>query len=399
MARSSSKRRRTKENVRRTPVPAALLVVFFAAVTILILHLTGSREIRGWFGSNFWRKRAVEPELMAQRVERAAMQALSDLGVGEEQLSVESGGGDGTGGGPSVWEAPLPPGVSLEKANLRVTSAIEGADCRVLDGREWRQRRKRRRCLTLIAAADSVPCLELRLFETAGRLEEAPRSAARLAIVIGGMGRRLDDVAQRLIESPLDISFAVLPGFPDSKETARVACSEGKEVLLHLPVEPRGYPRVDPGEGAVLLDQSAREIRTLVRNHIEDLGCVSGVVNYMGSAGTRDRDLMRAVLGEIAKRGLFFMDSSASAHSVGPETAAALHVPCLQNDLFVEGGREGPGLLEKRMDRAEQIALHRGMALVLASPTVELLETITARAGSYESKGIVLVKVSDLIED
>jgi len=276
---------------------------------------------------------------------------------------------------------------------------VEGAAGRIVDGREWKAKRTRRRCLTLIAAADSIPCLELRLYETAGPRKGAARAAAQLAIVVGGMGRELDVVAVRLIESPLNISFAVLPCHPDSKETARLAGSHGKEVLLHLPVEPRGYPRVDPGEGAVLLDQSGREIRRLVRNHVDDLECVSGVVNYMGSAGTRDRDLMRALLGEIAKEGLFFIDSSASASSVGCETAAALGVPCLQNDLFLEGGREGSGLLEKRMDHAESIALQRGVALVMASPTEELLEAISSRAGTYESKGIVLVKVSDLIKD
>jgi polysaccharide deacetylase 2 family uncharacterized protein YibQ len=336
---------------------------------------------------------------MALRVQQAAMQALSDLGVAEEQLSVEDGSADGAGPGPGVWEAPLPPGVSLEKANLCVTNAVIAAEGRILDGREWRDRRKRRRCLTLIAAADSTPSLELRLFETTGGRAEAGRSAKKLAIVVGEMGRSLDDVARRLIESPHEISFAVLPGFPDSEETARLAGSCGKEVLLHLPMEPKGYPRVDPGPGAVLLDLSDREIRRLVKRHIEDLRAVSGVVNYMGSAGTRDRDLMRAVLEEMARGGLFFMDSSASAHSVGCETAAAVGVPCLQNDLFLEGGHEGADLLKKRMDRAERIALQRGTALVMASPTTELLEIISSRAGSYESKGIVLVRASDLIEN
>jgi len=164
-------------------------------------------------------------------------------------------------------------------------------------------------------------------------------------------------------------------------------------------MEPRGYPRVNPGEGAVLLDQSGREIRRLVKRHLGEIEGAAGVVNYMGSAGTRDRDLMRAVMEEIQKRGMYFMDSSASAHSVGCETAASRGVPCLQNNLFLEGGRDGSGLLKRRMDRAERIAIERGVALVMAGPTREFMQIISSRAGSYEDKGIVLVKASELIED
>lgn len=399
MARSSSKKRQAKKKSRGATFSAVLIVVCFAAAALVILHLARTQKTREWFQSRFKQEEPVAPELMALRVEQAARQALSDLGVAEEQLSVEEGNADGAVTGHKMWEAPLPPGVTLERANLSVTNAVVGVAGRILDGREWKDKRKRRRCLTLIAAADSTPCLELRFYETAAARKDTERSPAKLAIVIGEMGRGLDDPARRLMESPFDFTVAVLPGRSASKETVRLAGSRGKEVLLHLPMEPDGYPRKSPGEGAVLLDQSEKEIGRIVRDHIEDLGNVSGVVNYMGSAGTRDRDLMRAVLGELAKSGLFFMDSSSSAHSVGCEIAAKLGVHCLQNDLFLEVGREGSGLLEKRLDRAERIALQRGVAVVMAGPSEELLEAISSRAGSFESKGIVLVKVSDLIED
>lgn len=403
MARSSSKSQRKtskrKKESRGIKVTAVLLVIIFASATLLVLYLTQDEHGLQWLSSKFKGEEPVAPELLTLQVERAAREALTDLGIAEEQLSVEGGDADGAGSGPEVWEAPLPPGVTLEKANVAVTSAVEGASGRIVDGWEWRAKRKRRRCLTLIAATDSAQCLELRLYETSGAHKGKSRSPAKLALVVGRLGQELNDIAKRYIESPLTITLAVLPGRPASEKTARLAKAHGKEVLLHLPMEPTGYPKRDPGEGALLLDHSAREIRRMLRSHLKDLGCVSGVVNYMGSAGTRDRDLMRAALGEIKDDGLFFVDSSASAHSVAAEIAAGLGLPCLVNDLFLEGGDNGSGLLKKRLDRAERIALQKGKALVLARPTPDLLDVLTSRAADYESRGILLVTASGLLED
>jgi polysaccharide deacetylase 2 family uncharacterized protein YibQ len=289
--------------------------------------------------------------------------------------------------------------VSLEKANLAVTAAVENASGRVVDAVESKTKRKGRRCLTLAVAADSISCLELRLYEIRQSKKDRMSAPASLVIVVGGLGHELDDLTKRLIECPLPLTLAVFPRQKASADIARLAHAKGKEVLLHLPMEPRSYPRVDPGVGAILVDHSSREIRRMVRSHLGALACASGIVNYMGSAGTRDRDVMRSVLQETKRGGLFFLDSSTSVHSVAKETAVEVGVPYLINDLFLEEGEEGSGLLKQRIARAEGLALERGRAVVIARPTASLLELLADRARGYGSRGIVLAKASDLLED
>ena len=403
MTRSSSKSRRTagagEKRNRGVPFFAVLLVVVLVAATLVVLYLTKFEDARHWFVSGVGREEPADPALLALRVEQGAMEALRELGVARDQLSVEGADADGAGSGLQVWEAPLPAGVPLEKANLALTKAVEGAGGRILDGREWRAKRDRRRCLTLVAAVDSIACLELSLYEAAdsGKVQERP--LARLAVVMTEMGRELDGVARRAIQSPLALTIAVLPGHPASGETARIACQSGKEVLLHLPMEPMNYPRRDPGEGAVLLDHSAREIRRRVRGHLKEIGCARGVMSYMGSAAMRDRDLMHAALGEIKEDGLFFLDGSGSVHSVVLDTAGGLGVPCLLSVIPLETDDGDSGLMAKRMEGAERVALQRGKALVVAKPTDKLLELLASRAGGYGPRGIALVKASDLLED
>lgn len=403
MARSSSKSRlrRTpgKSKDRGAPVLAIVLVLFFAAATPAVLYLSRSEDARVWFESNLRREGSADPTLLALRVERSAMSALLELGVDEEELSVEGVEADGTGSGLKMWKASLPPGLSLEIANLAVTKAVKSVSGRILDGREWRSGRPKRRSLTLIAGVDSIPCLEIALYETQGAESGGAPAGARLAIVVGEMGLKLGDLEVRLIESPLALTVAVLPGLPASEETARLAEANGKEVLLHLPMEPMGYPRRNPGEATLLLDQPAKEIKKRVRDYLKEIEPAAGVMNYMGSAFMRDRDLMRAALGEMNKKGVYFLDCSGSAHSVAREMAAGLDTPCIFDSGIIDARDSDPDRLRALMDRAERLALRRGTALILAKPTEALLEALLSRSGEYDSRGIGLVAASSLLED
>jgi polysaccharide deacetylase 2 family uncharacterized protein YibQ len=400
LARSSSKSRRKggarRKSKRGIPLSAVVLIVLFAAATASILYLTKHENARGWLKEKVTGDEPPDPALLALRVQQGAMSALTSLGISVEQVSEERGDADGSSSGPALWRATLPAGVSLERANVTVTKAVERASGRILDGLEWRAKRSRVRRLTLVAAADSTPCLELRLTEGAETAAVTPR--AKLAIVVVEMGRKLDSTARGLIESAFPLTVAILPACPASGETAELACAKGKEILLDLPMEPAGYPRVDPGEGALLLDQSAREVRNRLRDHLKDLECCSGVANYMGSAFMRDRDLVEAVLEEIGSDRLYFLDISEGARPAVVGQADALGVPCLGDDLSIEPGG-GAERLARGMDRAEELALRRGRALVVTRPTPYLLELLASRADGYDSKGIALVSASDLLED
>src|SRR6185295_6960900 len=91
----------------------------------------------------------------------------------------------------------------------------------------------------------------------------SPGGVARIAILIDDLGNDRAAV-DRIAAWTWPVSTAVLPALPDSAETARELERSGKEILLHLPMEPKGFPQVRPGPGVVLRSQSDEEIaRTL----------------------------------------------------------------------------------------------------------------------------------------
>jgi uncharacterized protein len=104
------------------------------------------------------------------------------------------------------------------------------------------------------------------------------RDGPRVAVVVDEMGGRRD-VFESLRELRRPIAVAVLPGLAYAQSIARDAARSGIEVLLDQPMEPYGYPRVDPGPGSLLMSTPPGDVRRLVGAHLEALPGVVGVTN------------------------------------------------------------------------------------------------------------------------
>ena len=86
------------------------------------------------------------------------------------------------------------------------------------------------------------------------------RSTRLAAIVIDDLGNELGP-AERIATWKWPVAGAVFPGVAYSAAAARALARGGKEVLLHLPMEPAGFPKVRPGPGVILRAQSRRRDR------------------------------------------------------------------------------------------------------------------------------------------
>ncbi len=118
-----------------------------------------------------------------------------------------------------------------------------------------------------------------------------PEEKGRLAVVIDDAGYDLDEL-QPFLELPMPLAVAVLPNLPHSREAARRVLAAGKELLLHLPMEPEG--RENPGPGALLTADSPEETRRLLDAALATVPGAVGMNNHMGSRATADEVLMTA---------------------------------------------------------------------------------------------------------
>lgn len=80
--------------------------------------------------------------------------------------------------------------------------------------------------------------------------EEKYIATRKVAIIIDDIGYDLAPVDELLaIDAP--IAFSILPHCVHSVDSALALHRAGREVLLHLPMEPYAYPRQNPGAGAL----------------------------------------------------------------------------------------------------------------------------------------------------
>jgi hypothetical protein len=216
-----------------------------------------------------------------------------------------------------------------------------------------------------------------------------------VAIVIDDMGydmRRL----RSLLEVDAQITVAVLPHLRFSREVAVEAYSNGWEVLLHLPMEPRNSAN-NPGKGALLTAMDEGEVRLQMEEDLKGVPHVSGVNNHMGSRFTEDAALMRTVLDVVRDRDMFFLDSRTTSGSVAGRLAREMGVKGVERSVFLDNTRD-PEYIKARLAELVRIARKRGKAVAIGHPYPETIEALKSTVGAMQQDGIEVVRVSDLVE-
>jgi hypothetical protein len=232
---------------------------------------------------------------------------------------------------------------------------------------------------------------------------DAPRQAApapqkfkaRVAIIIDDLGT--DTAAlQDILKLDAPVSIAVLPGVIKSEESALMAGKAGRDVLLHLPMQPKGENVTGLGPGALLAGMDRKTIAATIRKDLSSVPGAVGVNNHMGSYLTEDGEAMAAVMGVLKKDRLFFIDSMTSADSVAIDIASEHGVPTASRNVFLDDSSD-QAEIKFQFDRMVRLALKNGTAIAIGHPRPDTIEVLRQELPGLREKGIEVVKVSKLV--
>lgn len=215
----------------------------------------------------------------------------------------------------------------------------------------------------------------------------------KLAIVLDDAGNSLE-VLPLLDQLPDAVAVAVLPNSPHGPEVARALRQKGREVLLHMPMEPEGNGSPGPGEGALRVGMGEAEVRTLVEQALAAVGPVAGINNHMGSRATSDEPLMRALALALQGRRLYFLDSRTSPASVAEKVLRESGLPTLHRDVFLDVVDE-EGAIRSALATAASLAQARGRALAIGHVHPRTLRVLASALPSLPE--IRLVRPSALL--
>lgn len=222
-----------------------------------------------------------------------------------------------------------------------------------------------------------------------------PAASGSLAIIIDDMGKGTQE-ARSLIDIGVPVTFSIIPGLPKARQVAQEAQRRGIEVMIHLPMEPKGYPERRLEENGLLLSQGNEEISARMNGYFREVPQAVGANNHMGSAFTENREKMAVVLGILKEKGLFFVDSKTSAISAGESMARELGVRTASRAVFLDNIQD-VGYISKQLRQAAAIARKRGSAIAICHPHPATIQALSLGLPKLRDEGITFVLASSLV--
>jgi polysaccharide deacetylase 2 family uncharacterized protein YibQ len=219
----------------------------------------------------------------------------------------------------------------------------------------------------------------------------------KIAIVIDDLGED-DHVSRELLHFDFPLTFSILPFATHSKPLAIEAPRKRKEVILHLPMEPHGYPKVNPGEGALLEEMSNERLLRQLSRDIESVPNIKGVSNHMGSRLMEDSEKLKIIFSELKRRGLFFLDSRTTPQTLGLQTARLIGVKATERTLFIDPS-PGDEKMKERLDQLMHFSLSTGIAIGIGHPYPATIKSLRELVQKIKEKGIEIVPLSELIDE
>ncbi|HEY9057932.1 MAG TPA: divergent polysaccharide deacetylase family protein [Aurantimonas sp.] len=221
---------------------------------------------------------------------------------------------------------------------------------------------------------------------------------ARIAIVVGGLGISQSGTLNALNALPAAVTLGFAPAGNSLGRWMQDARRGGHELLLQVPLEPVGYPQIDPGQNTVTVADAAAGDLDALHASLGRITNYVGIMNYMGGRFTGDPSAMEPLIAELGRRGLMYLDDSSSLRSLAKDTAMLRNVPVAASNVMIDETQD-PADIRGQLDTLERIARAEGSAIGVASAFDASVAVIAEWTAEASGRGIEFVPVSALAVD
>jgi len=225
------------------------------------------------------------------------------------------------------------------------------------------------------------------------RLREVPQ-IRRAAIIIDDLGGDLS-TARQLLQLNYALTFSVMPHLSHSTQIAEEAHRAGREVMLHLPMQPEpGSPaKTSPDELEVGMTSFA--VRRTIESDLASVPHAAGVNNHMGSRATADAKLMGEVMQVFSERHLYFVDSRTTPDTVALEVARRMQLPAFYRSVFLDD-TETTSYTLGQLRELRRVLEEQGTAIAIGHPHPTTISALVQFLPELERDDIQLLPASRL---
>ncbi len=225
--------------------------------------------------------------------------------------------------------------------------------------------------------------------------EPAAVKTGRIAIIMDDMGGSLNKI-NSLLSLGLPVTPAILPGTEYARQASRLLLEADHEFMIHMPMQPRSYPRTNPGKRALLIDQSPQQQRQLVKSYIDELPGAVGGNNHMGSRFTEEVGPMRVVLEELKQHGFFFIDSRTIGNSVAFNEARKMGLRTATRNIFLDN-EEDVAYIRRQIRKMAAMAGTNRDIIAICHPYRETFEALRLELDWLKEQPVEFVAASQIV--
>ncbi|MBN1906257.1 MAG: divergent polysaccharide deacetylase family protein [Deltaproteobacteria bacterium] len=216
----------------------------------------------------------------------------------------------------------------------------------------------------------------------------------KIAIIIDDIGFSKDRLYE-FLDIGACLTFSILPKLPMSAPLAEKIHSFGYEIMLHQPMEPLD-PAVDPGPGAVYVEDPLDKITNTIKENINETPYVTGINNHMGSRFTACGNEMKEALTVVRESGLFFVDSLTTNRSTGYRTARTMNISAARRNIFIDNVQD-EAHIAMQLENLKGLAQLFGHATGIGHPFPETARAVRGFYNNIRTTDISMVPVSTLL--
>ena len=228
--------------------------------------------------------------------------------------------------------------------------------------------------------------------------ERVPGSGGKIAFIIDDWGQSAAP-CKFLREIPEPIAVSILPGLRHTKDVANCAQLNHKLTMLHLPLEALHNYDVYTKNYIIKTNMKPELVNEIFDGDLAQLPSIEGVNNHMGSKATENRPLMRIIFTKVKQRGLFFVDSMTTPHSVCTGLADEMGLPFGKRDVFLDNIITREAITKQYLILAQK-ARRRGYAVAIGHAFNRLtMQILKEQIPLLERQGFTIVSIKDLLRN
>ncbi len=218
----------------------------------------------------------------------------------------------------------------------------------------------------------------------------APQSAAKIAVVVEGLGLNATATEAAIRKLPSSVTLAFSPYARDLKKWMDMAKENGHEVLIEVPMESKQFPAQDPGPLGLLTGLDEEERTERLDKILKDAEGAVGILDTMGSQYRESDQHISAVFAKLSEENLYYVQGRPGIR-VGETT-----VPTAIADVLIDE-RPFRAAIDARLDYLERLARYQGSAVAAVGAKPVSFERLVLWMEQIADSDVALSPVSQVL--